>query len=144
MRRIKVRHNKAHAVWAVVEDTPDGVRLVGVEPYQGPVPEVAHLLGAEFPDNASVRRALIAAMKGPVGDTLDNVLLSKRAYDAWLLFAQQQAARLASEGVHASAISDEMAEALPDGSLKIWVTVGEEEISMLIPPEEWSWKNPPS
>ena len=134
-----VRHNVSHAVTAVVERNDDGsVRLEGVQPLAGKMPEADHLLGQRFPDLAALRRALVAAMRGVVGDTLDHVLLSPQAYAAWLERAAQAAAGL--DGVSPDAIPDEMAKPLPDGSLLIWVDLPAGMVDLVVPIGHWAWR----
>jgi hypothetical protein len=109
------------------------------------MPEVGHLIGGLFPDIAACRRALLAAMKGHVGDTLDNVLISAAAYAAWLEKAGAAARQMAALGVAPNAIPDELAKPLPDGSLLVWVDVPAlGRVSMLVPKEQWQWKRFPN
>lgn len=142
---MKVRHNKSHAVLADVERVGEHLRLLGVRPLDGDMPEVGHLIGAIFPDVAACRNALLAAMKGPVGDTLDNVLLSAAAYAAWLEKAGAAANRMVALGIAPDAIPDEMAKPLPDGSLLIWVDIPQfGRVSMSVPKEHWQWRQRPN
>ena len=140
--KITVRHNVSHAVQAVVERRQGGVVLKEVQPLAGRLPEVGHLLGQTLPDLPSLRRALVAAMRGVVGDTLDHVLLSPQAYAAWLERAAQAAAAL--DGVSPDAIPDEMAKPLPDGSLLIWVTLPAGRVELVVPRGHWAWRRPPN
>jgi len=134
-----VRHNVSHAVTAVVERNDDGsVRLEGVQPLAGKMPEADHLLGQRFPDLAALRRALVAAMRGVVGDTLDHVLLSKWAYDAWMDRVSRAAETLV--GVEPESIPDEMAKPLPDGGLLIWVDLPAGRVDLVVPIGHWAWR----
>ena len=142
--KIKVRHNKRRAVWAQTEPAPGGLRLVDVAPLDGPLPEVQHLLGQRFPNIGAVRRALVAAMKGAVGDTLDNVLLSRAAYDAWIRKALQAANEMRGTGVSSDTIPDERARERPNGSLEISIDLPTgRRISMIVPKGQWAWRPRP-
>lgn len=63
LRRIRVRHNKARAVFALVRHTSSGWVLVRVEPHQGPLPDWQPLRGRAFPSPALLRRALVERMR---------------------------------------------------------------------------------
>jgi len=108
------------------------------------MPEVGHLVGQRFPDLSALRRALVAAMRGDVGGTLDNVLLSRWAYDTWIDRASQAAQSLKGAGVDPETIPDEMAKPLPDGSLLIWVDVpNHERVELVVPKGHWTWRKRP-
>jgi hypothetical protein len=136
--------NPNRAVLADVERVGENIRLVGVRPLDGEMPEVGHLLGGLFPDVKALRLALVAALKGVVGDTLDNVLLSGRAYAAWQQKAAE-AARALPKGVDPGEIPDEKAKPLPDGRLLIWVELpGGGRVELAVPKDEWAWRVKPS
>ena len=138
-----MRHNASHAVVASVERLPDGgLKLRGIGPLDGPMPDVTHLMGQRFPDLAALRRALVAAMRGDVGGTLDNVLLSRWAYDAWIDRASQAAQSI--NGVAPETIPDEMAKPLPDGSLLIWVDLPSGRVELTVPKGHWAWRRHPN
>ena len=136
---IIARHNASHAVVASVERMFDGsVKLRGVGPLDGQMPDATHLVGQCFPDLSALRRALVAAMRGDVGGTLDNVLLSRWAYDTWVDRASKAAQSI--NGVDSETIPDEMAKPLPDGSLLIWVDLPNGRVEFTVPKGHWAWR----
>jgi DNA-binding transcriptional LysR family regulator len=140
-----VRHSPTRAVLADVEKHGQHYRLVRISPHNGPLPECGHLIGQVFPDLAAIRRALIAAMKGTVGDTLDNVLLSAAAYTAWQETAISAAKRLVAQGMVIESIPDEMAKPLPDGRLLIWVDLPDgQKVELAIAKTDWAWRRRPN
>lgn len=142
---IRVRKNKSHAVMARVERVDDGLRLLEVEPQQGPMPDVDHLVGALFPDAGAVRRAVLAAMDGVVGDTLDNVLFTRQAYEAVMAAMTRAGSALRQAGIPLDAIGTEMAKPLPSGELLVWVDVkGGPRVEVVIPKGEWAWRRRPN
>ena len=143
--RATVRHNASTAVVASVERLPDGtVKLNGVGPLDGVMPDVRHLLDQRFPNLSALRRALVAAMRGAVGDTLDHVLLSKWAYVAWEEKASQAAQSLKGAEVDPESIPDEMAKPLPSGDLLIWVDLPSGKVELTIPKDHWAWRRHPN
>lgn len=141
-----VRHNAHNAVMATVERlAPEpGFRLLSVAPRDGKMPSMEHLLGVDYPDLGCVKRVLVSAMKD-CGDTLDNVNLSLQAYQAWMEVANRACRQAVSLGVDASSIPDEMAKALPDGHLLIWVDVpGMGRVEMRVPKGGWAWRKQPN
>lgn len=144
---VRVRHNKSRAVLAEVRRDADRFTLVSVRPLDGPLPEVEHLIDQSFRDLGGVRNALIAAMKGEVGDTLDHVWLSEQAYDAWMAKAAAAARSFAATGgsLDPDSIPDERARPLPDGSLLIWVHLPNgTRVELAVPEGQWAWRVRPS
>lgn len=139
---IRVRHNKSHAVWVDLRATQGGYVLERVRPLDGPLPEYSHLQGETFPDVRSVRLAVLAAMRGVVGDTLDNVRLSMWAYTAWVEVASRAASGLGQ--IDPDSIPDEMAKPLPNGDLLIWVDLPDgNKATLNVPKGHWEWKKKP-
>lgn len=133
------------AVIAHWEDLPHGLRLRRLTAQHGPLPEYEHLIDPRvyFPDLDALKRAVLATMHGPVGDTLDNVLLTERAYNQWMNHAQQALANLKTP-LDPQAIPDERARALPNGCLRIWVDLPNgHTVKLDLPPEDWAWRNGP-
>lgn len=144
---IRVRHNKSRAVLADVRRDARRLTLLALRPLDGPLPEVDHLIDQAFADFDAVRRALLAAMMGEVGDTLDNVSLSAQAYDAWMAKAAAAARTLAASGssIDPDSIPDERAKPLPDGSLLIWVPLPDgARVELVVPKGQWAWRVRPS
>ena len=140
---IVVRHNASHAVVASAERLPDGgLKLRGVGPLDGQMPDVTHLIGQRFPDLPALRRALVAAMRGTVGDTLDHVLLSRWAYQTWVNQVSKAAKSL--KGVAKETIPNGMVKPLPDGSLFIWADFRSEKAKLTVPREHWVWLRRPT
>jgi len=136
-----VRHNVGHAVMTTLHQSREGYKLLEVDAVSGKLPEVNELLGLVYPDLQAVRNCLVVAMKD-LGDTLDRVSLSLAAYYAWQDIAVRAGQKANSLGVSVEEIPDELAKALPDGHLLIWVDVpmvGRVELS--IPPHDWEWTN---
>ena len=129
--RVVARHNTSRAVMAVVEQLRDGIKLRGVSPLDGVMPEVGHLVGQRFENLETMRKALIDAMRGPVGGTLNHVLLSRWAYDAWIDKIS---------GVDQDAIPDEMVKPLPDYGLLIWVDLPSGRVELTVPKGHWAWR----
>jgi hypothetical protein len=117
-----------------------------LEAVEGPLPEWDHLAGELFLDEDGVRRAVEAALRGAVGNTLDWVRLDEQAYRDWLALAEQAAHRRARSGrvLDLTAIPDEQARTLPDGSLEIYLELPEERLSLVVPPGRWAWRVRPS
>lgn len=137
---VLVRRSPSHSVIAHVLPVPGGFHLLRLSPDKGAVPDVAHLLSSAgiFPDMQALRRAVIAAMKGPTGDTLDRILLSREACKKWGEVVESSAQRLA--GIDQSQIPCEMARPISGGRLKIWVPLPDgNEISLVIEKNEWAW-----
>lgn len=129
-------------VAAVLERTGDSWRLERIEKVEGEPPDAGHLIGGVFPDLDAARRAIKAAFKAS-GDTLDNVLIDRESYEAWMELARRAAASL--RGVNPTDIPDERARALPSGELEIYVEIkGKKKISMKIPAGRWKWRSPPN
>lgn len=146
MTRIHVTHGGTTVV-AELKRVAYGFELQTVVTTDGPAPDIGHLSGATFPDQQAVHLALVAAIKGRVGDTLDNVLLSPRAYRQWQETAAEAVRVAASMGlrVDPDTIPDEMAKSLPDGRLLIWVDVpGFRRIQLVVPNGQWTWRNRPN
>lgn len=136
---ILIRHNRRRAVVAHVGPTDTGIRLLRLTPDSGPVPEYGHLSGREFPDMSALRRAVLAAMRGPVGTTLDRVLLSPWAYHSWLKTVEDT--DLAD--LDPQLIPDEQARPISGGRLLIWVDLPNgRKVDLIIPPEHWAWAGP--
>jgi hypothetical protein len=123
-----------------------GLRLMKLESIQGPIPEWDHLAGELFLDADGVRRAILAAMRGAVGDTLDLVRLDEQAYRDWLMLAHDTITRWTNSGrfIDPQKIPDEQARPLPDGSLEIYLDLPGERLSMIVPPDRWTWRRQPS
>jgi hypothetical protein len=140
-----VRHER-RAVRAFLAPDEGCLRLMKLEPVEGPLPEWDHLAGELFLDEDGVRRAVEAALRGAVGDTLDLVRLDEQAYRDWLARAGEAANRWARSGRLAtlSAIPDERARPLPDGSLEIYLDLPGERVSLIVPPGRWAWRVRPS
>jgi hypothetical protein len=133
------------AVIAHWEDLANGIRLRRLTEQRGPLPDHAHLMDpkAYFPDLDALKRAILAALHGPVGDTLDHVLLTPTAYQRWIQTIQQtlQATKTPINPDH---IPNERAKALPDGRLKIWVDLPTgRTLKLLLPASDWAWRNGP-
>ena len=78
-------------------------------------------------------------MKGPVGDTLDRVLLSRVAYDRWNALATEVAKTLPAT-MDLATIPDERARAISGGRLLIWVDLPDgKKIQLTLEKEEWAW-----
>lgn len=146
--KVFVRHNTSYAV--VAEVTPlqdDAIRVESVHPVDGRLPEVGHLIGGVFPSVKDLRQALVTAMKGVVGDTLDHVLLSQDAYHEWGRVAADAVRQAVAEGVCISPenIPDEMAKPVDAGGLLVWVDIpGWRRIEMVIPKSQWAWRKRPN
>lgn len=136
--------DRTTAVIAHWENTPNGLRLIRLTKKTGPVPDHQHLLGAgRFTDLDALKRAVLAAMAGPVGDTLDRVLLTQAAYQRWMETARAAVATLKTP-LDGNAIPDERASALPDGRLRIWVDMPNgQTIKLDLAPHEWAWRDGP-
>lgn len=142
-----IRLSRARSCIAHWESVETGdIRLVRVSPDTGPVPDVAHLVGQLFIGLASLRLAVLAAMKGNVGDTLDRVLLSPAAYAAWNKTVAANAAAIKKvEAADVARIPDERAREISGKRLLIWVDLPTgEKISLIIPPEQWAWRQKPN
>ena len=74
------------------------------------------------------------------GNTLDRVLLSQLAYEAWLHRAQTAAAVLVGDQSSPVYIQDERAEPLPDGGLLIYVDTSLGRVSLTVPAGHWAWR----
>lgn len=136
-----IRASRARSCIAHWDATPEGdIRLVRVSPNDGPLPDVGHLVGAQFRDLAGLRLALIAAMKGPVGDTLDRVLITRAAYDRVAGLLREIAARLPA-GTDPDTIPDERARPISGGRLLVWVDLPTgERASVILEKGEWGWR----
>lgn len=143
MTTLLIRRAPHHAVVAHVHHSPDGVTLLRVTPDTGPVPEWADLTGHPFPDVNALRRAIVSRMRAmakgePQRTTLDRVLLSPRAYQAWMDLVG--ATDLA--GVDPESVPDETAQPLPDGKLRIEAALpGRAPIRLDVPADEWRWQD---
>lgn len=72
---------------------------------------------------------------------LDDVLLSPVVFDAWHEFARRIAEQLKLLGVSdPSQIPDEQGRVNDDGTLTIFVTLPNGEVSMVVPKEHWAYK----
>lgn len=137
--------DRTTAVIAHWEDTPHGLRLIRLTGKSGTMPDHQHLLGGagRFPDLDALKRAVLATMAGPVGDTLDRVLLTQTAYQRWMETARNAVATLKTP-LNGNAIPDERARALPDGRLRIWVNLPNgQTIKLDLAPGEWAWRDGP-
>lgn len=110
------------------------------------MPDVAHLVGQLFIDLKSLRLAILAAMKGNVGDTLDRVLLSPAAYAAWYKTVDDNAAAIKKvEAADGAQIPDERAREISGKRLLIWVDLPTgEKICLILPQKEWAWRQKPN
>ena len=133
------RSRSCIAHWEAVEN--GDIRLLRVSSDMGPLPDIGHLTGpgVVFPDLDTLRRAVTAAMKGPTGDTLDRVMLSRSAYDRWNALAAE-AVKTLPVATDLAAIPDERARAITGGRLLIWVDLpGGKKIQLTLEKEEWAW-----
>ena len=76
---------------------------------------------------------------------LDLVNISPSVYWAWNKLARQAVKNMAARGVRfrPEEIPDEAGRLETDGSLIIFVALpGGEEVSLRVPPDEWSWRFP--
>jgi hypothetical protein len=73
---------------------------------------------------------------------LAHVLLSQEAVAGWQETAKRAARVAASLGIDPATIPDEQAGILRNGSLKIYVVMDGVEVSMIVPPEQWSHRMP--
>lgn len=106
------------------------------------MPDVVHLMGPGIflPDLPGLRRAIEAAMRGPVGDTLDRVLLTRSVYDRWIAIAAEAAKNLPF-GTDTSTIPDERARAISGGRLLIWIDLpNQQKVSLILEKDEWAWR----
>lgn len=137
-----VRASRTRSCIAHWEATETGeIRLLRVSPDQGPLPDVGHLTGpgVVLPDLDALRRAVMAALKGPTGDTLDRVLLSRSVYNRWTALAAEAAKTL--RDIDSPTIPDERARAISGGRLLIWVDLPDGgTIKMIVEKEEWAWQ----
>lgn len=141
-KTVLVRHDRHSAIRATFLPLEGGglilQKAVGHNGYQA---DVSHLIGARFPEFAALKLALLASMKAAVGDTLDRVLLSEAAYRSWINMVRSKAIALQRAGYDCSQIPDEQARPTKEGGLLIWVNIpGQERLSMLIPKDQWSWR----
>lgn len=140
MSTILVRRAPDHAVVAHVSEDGLGVRLLRLTPDAGPVPEWTDLSGRAFPDRPSLRRAIVARMRAlvrrePQATTLDRVLLSRAAYDAWMRVAAETQI---PDGIDPDEIPDEQAQEMPDGSLRIFVSLPGRDVELIVAPGDWA------
>lgn len=143
--QILIRASRARSVIAHYDTTDGAIQLIRLSPDAGPLPDYAHLIGQCFPDQVSLRLAVIAALSGPVGDTLDHVLLSRDVYDRWNQIAAQAARKLPT-ATDPALIPDERARALSGGRLMIWVDLPEPvgTVKLIVAPGEWAWRAKPN
>lgn len=73
---------------------------------------------------------------------LSLVLLSPEAVAEWQETARKAATVAVSLGIEPSAIPDEQAGILRNGSLKIYVQIDGVEVSMIVPPAQWQHRLP--
>lgn len=72
---------------------------------------------------------------------LDDVMISPLAQKTWQEFARRVAAQLRLLGVtDPSQVPDEQARVNPDGTLTVFVTLPNGEVSMEIPKEQWAYR----
>ncbi len=73
---------------------------------------------------------------------LDDVLLSRDVFSAWNEFAQRIAMQLQSLSItDPSQIPDEQGRINTDGSLTIFVTLPNGEVSMIVPKGHWTYQS---
>ena len=133
-----IRSSRSRAVLAEIEYTPDGPILRAVHGHTGPIPKHEHLLKL-FPNISALRQEVFTALRSPAGDTLDRVLLSRAAYEAWL----DAVATTDLAGIDPVSVPDEQARPISNGRLKIWVTLPDgREVSLILQPSEWAWRVP--
>jgi hypothetical protein len=74
---------------------------------------------------------------------LDEVLLSADAIMRWQEIIKQAARSVAAMQIDPRTVTDEQAELLKDGTLKIFVVVSEDiEVSMTVPRDQWAYRMP--
>lgn len=72
---------------------------------------------------------------------LEDVMISPRAHSAWQEFARRVAAQLRLLGVtDPSQVPDEQGRINPDGTLTVFVTLPNGEVSMEVPKEQWAYR----
>ena len=72
---------------------------------------------------------------------LDMLLLAPWVVADWIAHARQGAAKARKLGIKPSEIPDEEAEIMKDGSLRMFVQVGEHVLlERTYPPGSWAWK----
>jgi len=144
---MKIRKSKKRVVTAIVTNTPDGPRLDGTREHTGPVPDADHLIGVTFPDVSALRRAVLASMDDEAGDALDNILLSRWAYDQWEKAATRAVRQALMRGkfIDPAKIGQERAKQGENGSLIIYCDMpGIGRVELTIPPGHWSWRVKPN
>lgn len=120
--------------------------VTAIEPYRGEIvlEDFNHIIGSLFPDLDAMRRAVISAFSGDVGDTLDNVLLSHKGYTDYMNWVNSLDPDL-FKNISPSDISDERAKPLPDGRLLIWIDIlPATRLEKTIDKDDWSWKKRPN
>ena len=72
---------------------------------------------------------------------LDDVMISPAAFGAWNEFAKRIAEQIRLLGVtDPSQVPDEQGRVNPDGSLTIFITLPNSEVSMTVPKEHWAYR----
>jgi len=77
-----------------------------------------------------------------MNNLLDEINITKTAYDKYMLFAKEVSTDLAKMSLNIKNIPDENASVLEDGSLEIYVFLPDifKKISFKLSPNEWAYK----
>ena len=70
---------------------------------------------------------------------LDTIAISPRVRDTWAAYASLAATELLNAGIKPSDIPDEQFRQLPDGSGELFIRIGEKEIKLAVPADEWQF-----
>lgn len=138
--RVRVRHNRSLALIAIVVPVSgESLKLVGVEPQDGPLPDVQALIGQVFANRGDLRKAIEARMVSLVGETLEKVVLTESVMRAWMSLATRVAHAAVARGVRPDEIPNERAKPVEGGRLLIWCDIPGQRVELIVGPSDWAW-----